>query len=157
MKARPRVETPVSAGGVVYQRNGGQLETVLCGRGQPLRWSLAKGTPDTGESLEQTALREVREETGLEVEMDGSLGSIDYWFADRGKGVRYHKTVHFYLMVPVGGSTEQHDPEFDVVRWFNAEEALNILAYPNEIAVVQRALTLIAERDGPDLSGGELV
>ena len=89
--------------------------------------------------------------------MDGSLGSIDYWFADRGKDVRYHKTVHYYLMVPVGGSTEQHDPEFDVVRWFNAKEALNILAYPNEVAVLQRALTLIAERDGPDSSGGELV
>lgn len=148
MKAKSRVETLVSAGGVVYQRNGGQLETVLCGRSQPLRWSLAKGTPDPGETLEQTALREVREETGLDVAIDGSLGSIDYWFADRGKDVRYHKTVHFFLMVPVGGSTEQHDPEFDVVQWFKTEEALDALAYPNEVNVLQRALDLIAERDG---------
>ena len=147
MKAKPRVETPVSAGGVVYQRNDGHLETVLCGRSQPVRWSLAKGTPDPGETLEQTALREVREETGLEVEIDGSLGSIEYWFADRSKDVRYHKTVHFYLMVPVGGNTDQHDPEFDVVQWFKTEDALNTLAYPNEVNVLQRALTLIAEKD----------
>lgn len=148
MNAKPRVENPVSAGGVVYQRNGDQLETVLCGRSQPVRWSLAKGTPDEGETLEQTALREVREETGLEVEISGNLGSIDYWFAGREKNVRFHKTVHFYLMVPVGGSTEQHDPEFDVVQWFKTEEALDLLAYPNEVNVLQRALTLIAEKEG---------
>lgn len=157
MKAKPRVENPVSAGGVVYQRKGGQLETVLCGRSRPVRWSLAKGTPDPGETLEQTALREVREETGLEVEIDGTLGSIDYWFADRERDVRFHKTVHYYLMVAVGGSTEQHDPEFDVVQWFKTEDALNTLAYPNEVKVLQRALTLIAERDGPGSPGGDLV
>ena len=148
MNAKSRVETPVSAGGVVCQMNGGRLETVLCGRSQPVRWSLAKGTPDDGETLEQTALREVREETGLEVEIDGALGSIDYWFADRGKDVRYHKTVHFYLMAPVGGATDEHDPEFDVVQWFDAEEALKTLAYANEVHVLQRALDLIAGRNG---------
>ena len=157
MKAKSRVETPVSAGGVVYRRNGGLLETVLCGRLQPVRWSLAKGTPDPGETLEQTALREVREETGLEVEIDGPLGSIDYWFADRGKNVRYHKTVHYYLMLAVGGDTDRHDPEFDVVQWFNAEDALESLAYANEAKVLQRAFDLIAQRGGPDSSGGEKV
>ena len=151
MNAKSRVETPVSAGGVVYQMNAGRLETVLCGRSQPVRWSLAKGTPDAGETLEQTALREVREETGLEVEIDGPLGSIEYWFADRGKDVRYHKTVHYYLMVPVGGATDQHDPEFDVVQWFDAEDALKNLAYANEVNVLQRALDLIAERNGANL------
>lgn len=148
MNAKSRVENPVSAGGVVCQTNSGRLETVLCGRSQPVRWSLAKGTPDEGETLEQTALREVREETGLEVEIEGSLGSIDYWFAARGKDVRYHKTVHFYLMAPVGGATDQHDPEFDVVQWFDAEDALKNLAYANEVNVLQRALDLIAERKG---------
>ena len=147
MNVKSRVENPVSAGGVVYQRNSGRLETVLCGRSQPVRWSLAKGTPDPGETLEQTALREVREETGLEVEINGSLGSIDYWFADREKDVRYHKTVHFYLMVPTGGATDQHDPEFDVVEWFDAQDALKTLAYANEVNVLKRALDLIEEQE----------
>lgn len=147
MNSKSRVENPVSAGGVVYQWNSGRLETVLCGRSQPVRWSLAKGTPDAGETLEQTALREVREETGLEVEINGSLGSIDYWFADRDKGVRYHKTVHFYLMVPIGGATDQHDPEFDVVEWFEAQEALKTLAYANEVSVLKRALDMIGRQE----------
>ena len=124
------------------------METVLCGRSEPVRWSLAKGTPDPGETLEETALREVREETGLEVQLDSSLGSIEYWFSDRGSEVRYHKTVHFYLMVPVGGDTAQHDPEFDVVQWFQVDEALEAMAYNNEADVLRRALAVITEREG---------
>ncbi len=150
MARRPgaRVESLVSAGGVVYRWVGGRIETVLCGLNTPVRWSLAKGTPDEGETLEETALREVREETGLEVTLDSTLGSIEYWFADRDSEVRYHKTVHFYLMKAVGGDTERHDPEFDVVRWFPFEEALRIAAYPNEAQVLRRALELISVGKG---------
>ena len=147
-KSRPQVKSLVSSGGVVYRETNGTPETVLCGRMEPVRWSLAKGTPDAGETLEETALREVREETGLEVEIEGSLGSIEYWFADRNLDVRYHKTVHFYLMAPVGGATDQHDPEFDVVQWFDVKDALKNLAYANEVNVLERALELIAEKDG---------
>ena len=147
-KARPRIKSLVSSGGVVYRQQNGSFETVLCGRSEPVRWSLAKGTPDPGETLEETALREVREETGLEVQLDSSLGSIEYWFSDRGSEVRYHKTVHFYLMVPVGGDTAQHDPEFDVVRWFPVDEALETMAYNNEADVLRRALAVITEREG---------
>ena len=147
-RARTRTKSLVSSGGVVYRQQNGSLETVLCGRSEPVRWSLAKGTPDPGETLEETALREVREETGLEVELDSSLGSIEYWFSDRGSEVRYHKTVHFYLMVPVGGDTAQHDPEFDVVQWFPVDEALEAMAYNNEADVLRRALAVITERKG---------
>jgi len=164
---RPRVEALVSAGGVVYRWVNGRIEAVLCGlagpagpgqsgpeegevsggaQGEKIRWTLAKGTPDPGETLEETALREVQEETGLEVELDASLGAIDYWFAARDSKVRYHKTVHFYLMSPVGGDTELHDPEFDVVRWFPADTALKALAYANEALVLRRALELISKR-----------
>ena len=144
---KTRIEEPVSAGGVVYRSVGGRLETVLCGRDNPVRWSLAKGTPDPGETMEQTALREVREETGLEVKIEEPIHSIDYWFADRESDVRYHKTVHFYLMTPIGGHTEQHDPEFDVVQWFPSDEALTTLAYANEAEVLRKALKLIALRE----------
>ena len=147
-KSRPRIKSLVSSGGVVYRQQNGSLETVLCGRSEPVRWSLAKGTPDPGETLEETALREVREETGLDVQLDSSLGSIEYWFSDRGSEVRYHKTVHFYLMVPVGGDTAQHDPEFDVVQWFQVDEALETMAYNNEADVLRRALAVITEREG---------
>ena len=145
-KSRPRVKSLVSSGGVVYRETNGVPETVLCGRSEPVRWSLAKGTPDAGETLEETALREVREETGLEVELDAPLGSIDYWFVDRQNDTRYHKTVHFYLMVPVGGDTDQHDPEFDVVQWFGVDDALAAMAYVNEAGVLRRALAIIKDR-----------
>lgn len=145
---KPRVEEPVSAGGVVYRLVDGQVEIVLCGRDSPLRWSLAKGTPDAGESLEETALREVREETGLEVRIEEPIKSIDYWFSDRDARTLYHKTVHFYLMATTGGATDQHDPEFDVVQWFPAGEALKILAYANETDVLKQALALISKRRG---------
>ena len=166
-KAKTRVETLVSAGGVVYRQREGCIETVLCGhwlvsnanqdgdgladsngaaRTEDVRWSLAKGTPDEGETMEETALREVREETGLEVQMQGPISSITYWLSDMYNAVRYHKTVHFYLMVPVGGDTEMHDPEFDVVRWFPMDEALKVLIYPNETAVMRQAEELINQR-----------
>ena len=144
-RKRPRIVEPVSAGGVVYRKVDGEIETVLCGRDNPVRWSLAKGTPDPGETLEQTALREVREETGLEVEIEEPIQSIDYWFSDRESDVRYHKTVHFYLMNTVGGDTNQHDPEFDVVQWFVFGEALQTLAYTNEADVLRKALELISQ------------
>ncbi len=127
--------------------NGGRAEL---SSGEEVRWSLAKGTPDAGETLEETALREVREETGLDVEMQAPIKSIDYWFADRAGDVRYHKTVHFYLMVPVGGDTSLHDPEFDVVEWFSSERALEVLQYANEVQVLRQALELISLRkEGP--------
>ena len=109
-------------------------------------WSLAKGTPDPGETLEETALREVREETGLEVDIAAPLGTIEYWFHRREFNVRYHKTVYFYLMVPVGGGIELHDPEFDVVQWFPSDEALQAMTYANESDLLRRALEVISER-----------
>ena len=145
-----RVKNAVSAGGVVYRRSTRGPEIALCGRSLPGTWSLPKGTPDTGETLEQTALREAQEETGLQVELEEHLGNIDYWFTDRSEESRYHKTVHFYLMLARGGSVDLHDPEFDTVRWFPAEEALKTLTYPNEAAVLRRALDRLERKRATD-------
>ena len=118
----------------------------LCGRRDPQRWSLPKGTPDEGESLEETALREVREETGLEVAIEEPIGNINYWFVIQRDRVHCHKTVHFYLMAHKGGGIEQHDPEFDEVRWFSSEEALRSLTYVNEAKLLEKALGIIEGR-----------
>ncbi len=142
-----KVKEPVSSGGVVYRRSDVGLEVVLCGREEPVRWSLAKGTPDPGETLEETALREVQEETGLEPVIEERIRSIDYWFSNKENGVRYHKTVHFYLMKCVGGDVNLHDPEFDVVQWFPYEQALDLLAYPNESDVLREAFNLITRQE----------
>ena len=145
-KPKRRVERHVSAGGVVYRIIDGEIEAVLCGRSDPLRWSLPKGTPDKGESLEETALREVREETGLEVVIEAALGNISYWFVTPDNKANCNKTVHFFLMGQVGGYTGQHDPEFDEVRWFPSRQALKSLAFANEANVLKRALDVINNR-----------
>ena len=139
----------MSAGGIVYRIVDGQIEAVLCGRRQPARWSLPKGTPDKGESLEETALREVREETGLEVAIEAAIGSINYWFVTPDDRVRCNKTVHFYLMAYKGGSTDRHDPEFDDVEWFPLEKAQKSVSYANEARMLDKALDMIRERALP--------
>ena len=113
-------------------------------RRHPKLWALPKGTPDAGETVEETALRETREETGLEVELEARLRSISYFFV-RGR-TRFHKTVHFFLMRPVGGDVSQHDHEFDEVRWFQLEEAIGIMTHPTERSVVEQAAGVIARR-----------
>ena len=146
---RRKVEKLVSAGGVVYRRVDGRIETVVCGRREPLRWSLPKGSPDEGETLEQTALREVREETGLEAEIEAPIGNINYWFVSPDNRSHFDKTVYFYLMAYRGGCTDRHDPEFDEVRWLPSDEAVKSLMYANEVRVLRMALDIIEKRVSP--------
>ena len=146
MAKERRTEYPVSAGGVVCRKGGEDVEVVICGRSNPPSWSLPKGTPNPGEVIEETAIREVTEETGLEVDLKDYIGSIDYWFVRPVDRVRCHKTVHFYLMYPKGGSISHHDPEFDVIQWVTAAYALKTLTHINEAHIVEKALSLVAEK-----------
>ena len=143
MRQNQRTEHLVSAGGIVYRQNTDMVEVVLCGRDSPETWGLPKGTPAPDETREQTALREVTEETGLEVVIDRYVGSIQYWFSRKAESTRYHKTVHFYLMSPDGGDMSRHDHEFDTVRWFPVAEALETLTYENEVKIVKKGVSLV--------------
>ena len=145
MSRRQRVEKLVSAGGVVFRDGEGGIQVVLCGRDSPPIWALPKGTPEPGETREQVALREVSEETGLEVQAESFIDSIDYWFVRPPDGVRCHKTVFYYLMSAKGGDISQHDREFDHVRWFPAGEALKVMTYGNEVKVVEKGLSMASE------------
>ena len=138
------VETAVSAGGVVFRRGERGNEVVVCGRDSDGVWGLPKGTPDKGESLEQTALREVTEETGLQVRVLKKIGVIEYWFAR--ERTRYHKWVHYFLMEATGGDTTQHDVEYDRVEWLPVEAALKRLTFKNEVEMVRQARKMAEAR-----------
>ncbi len=103
--------------------------------------ALPKGHPDPGESPEAAALREVREETGLDAEIRSSLGEVRYLYQRSGRTIA--KVVRFYLMDVVGGSLEDHDHEVEVVRWLPLTEAFSTLSYPGEREMVQRALAAL--------------
>jgi 8-oxo-dGTP pyrophosphatase MutT (NUDIX family) len=139
-----RTARATSAGGVVHRTVDGVIEILLVHRRTPVLWALPKGTPDAGETLDETAIRETREETGIDVAIEASLGSIRYFFV-RGT-TRFHKTVHFFLMRPIGGAIELHDEEFDEVRWAPVEEALALMNHATERSVVERAVASLEGR-----------
>ena len=145
--ARLRNARATSAGGVVVRTNGDRWELLL-GRRTLERdrviWSLPKGTPTADESLDQTAIREVSEETGLQVRVVAPLGEIHYWFVRR--GIRYSKTVHYYLMEPVGGDLREHDREFDAVAWSDFEALPELELFPTERDLIERARLRLADR-----------
>ena len=126
----------------------GRPQVLLVHRRSPRLWALPKGTPDSGETVEETALRETREETGLQVAIERRLQSIRYFFV-RGS-TRFHKTVHFFLMKPVGGGLEDHDAEFDEVAWVDLEEAMAILNHATERSVVEEAAALLTRASPSD-------
>ncbi|OGO53167.1 MAG: hypothetical protein A2Z32_10785 [Chloroflexi bacterium RBG_16_69_14] len=140
-----RTSTATSAGGIVVRYESGTPWLVVGSRRRERdgrTWTLPKGTPNAGESREETAVREVEEETGLKVRINSPLDSIEYTFVQSGR--RIHKTVHYFLMDPVGGDLAGHDHEFDEVRWIPFEAAATMLTFETERALVATA----AERLG---------
>lgn len=136
-----------STGGVVYRHDGEQVEVALILVGPRERWQLPKGTPAAGETPEQTALREVREETGLSTELQEQLDQIEYWFyANRaGRRVRFHKFVTFFLLRYLSGDVQDHDHEVLEARWFPIDQAVDLLAFESERAVLRLARDKIRE------------
>jgi 8-oxo-dGTP pyrophosphatase MutT (NUDIX family) len=134
----------VSAGGVVYRREVDGAEIALAARRTrrgDLAWGLPKGIIEDGEETEQTAVREAREETGLETQVEAPLGEISYFYV--WDGVRVAKVVHFFLLRQTGGDIEDHDFEMEEIRWFPVAEALRRATYKGEREVLGRAVKLL--------------
>ena len=161
---RNRPQHAFSAGGVVFRQvsaapldtsgqsallspiqiehaKAGEIEVILVGRSLSGIWSLPKGTPRKGETVEQVALREVNEETGLKTRILTNIGSIHYSFVRSNQ--RYEKEVRYFLMEPVGGDLSLHDAEYDEVRWFPLVEAYQRLTYESDSHILHQAEALI--------------
>ncbi|NKQ53276.1 NUDIX hydrolase [Amycolatopsis sp. K13G38] len=133
-----------SAGGLVVDAD--RRHAVLIGRLDrhgKLLWSLPKGHIEDGETVEQTAMREVKEETGISARVLSSLGTIDYWFVAERR--RVHKTVHHFLLEATGGELSDEDVEVTEVAWVPVAELENRLAYTDERALVRKARQLFED------------
>lgn len=147
--AGPRLRTvrETSAGGLVVSNIDGPADdrcAALIGRVDRrgrMMWSLPKGHIETGETVEQTAMREVAEETGIEGTVVASLGKIDYWFVSEGK--RIHKTVHHYLMRSIGGELSDADYEVAEVAWVPLSDLPKKLTYSDERRLARAAADVL--------------
>ena len=138
----------VSAGGVAFRWRNSEPEIAIVLMKPKLRWQLPKGIVDPGESPGATALREVREEAGIETDLLHLIETIEYWYRSTkyGKPVRFHKFVHFYLLEYKSGEVTDHDHEVEEARWVSLDTAIDMLAFKSERDVVEKARRMVSKR-----------
>lgn len=149
----PAIKIPVrdqeSSGGVVFRRDdaSARIEIAIISVGPQRRWQLPKGMVDAGEKPEVTAVREAREEAGVDTRVKSHVETIEYWYAglEGGIRVRFHKRVHFYLLEYISGDTRDHDAEVNEARWIPIEEAFSQLAFVGERRVVEKAKEMLKQ------------
>ena len=130
-----KTEHHLSAGGLMV--DGGRILLISTQAGR--RWQLPKGHIEPGETPEQAAVREVREETGVAGRVVASLPGIEYWFVEKGSR-RVHKQVEYFLLAYVSGDAADFDAgEVSGAQWFPWEEGIAKLSFDNERRVVQLA------------------
>ena len=130
MSKKPKI---VSAGGVVLRQHTSGLQVLLIHRDRYDDWSLPKGKRETDELLPETAVREIREETGVASRLDLRLPSVRY------KVSKGPKAVHYWRSEVVSQRPRRPDDEVSAVKWLPVEAALEKLTYPDERAVIEAA------------------
>jgi 8-oxo-dGTP pyrophosphatase MutT (NUDIX family) len=138
MKSR----SEISAGGIVYRHSNQTIEVLICKDAGYHRWILPKGLVRKHESYEETALREVREEVGVEARIVQALGEPEK-YVYTARNMRVFKSVYYFLMEYVSDSPWQRDAEMEEVKWVSLAEAIDLIAYPQTRALLKRCQTLL--------------
>ncbi len=127
-----------SAGGIVFNDNGQVLVTQ---HSQNKHWSFPKGLLDHPEqTMEESALREVKEEGGVEAEILGKVGYSKYVYIY--KGEKIFKIVTYFLMKYISGDPKDHDWEVEEAGWYSPEEALKQLSFSQDKVLLKKALEM---------------
>jgi 8-oxo-dGTP pyrophosphatase MutT (NUDIX family) len=140
---RRRTRDEHSSGGAVLDMRDGVPYVALIATRSSTRWGLPKGAVMDGETSEQAALREVKEETGLDAEIVRPLDTIEYYF--RAGDTLIHKRVDFYLMRYVAGDLVPQLSEVDDVKWIELREAIAIASFESERKLLESALLQLAD------------
>lgn len=144
----------VSAGGIVYRRRKGkepEILLILVPYSHGDTWTLPKGHVEKGETPEQAAEREVREETGIEAKVEMPLETVDYWFFSRSREKlrRVHKDVHQFLLRAIGGDVSDHNDEVLEARWVPVSGVEKKLSFESDKKALAKARRiLLAEGEG---------
>ncbi len=139
------IKNQVSSGGVIFKKTPDGVDVALVAVKGGTVWCLPKGVVEKGEKPEQTAVREVREETGLTGRALDKVGDITYWYYIKDDNTKCRKTVHFYLLEYLSGSTDDHNWEVDIAQWVPLNEAVQKVSYKGDREIVQKAREMILE------------
>jgi 8-oxo-dGTP pyrophosphatase MutT (NUDIX family) len=135
-----------SAGGVVFKNDGDTIQVVLISVSNGRVWTFPKGLIDSREKLRKTALREVREETGLTARIISEIGESSYWYEVKSENVKYNKSVRFFLMEFVTGDVADHDREVATAEWFLLDTVPDMLTFKGDRAIMEKASKMIKRR-----------
>src|SRR5581483_189301 len=133
-----------SAGGIVFKKNGEELEILVCQHSQHNEWVFPKGIigdKKKGKKKEDTAIREVEEETGVKGEIIKPVEPISYWYVF--EGVKIKKTVYYFIMKAVGGDITKHDMEMENVEWLPKDKVLERLTYKSDKEIWEKSKELV--------------
>ena len=142
------IKNRVSSGGVIFRKtstNGFEIALVAVKHGSI--WCLPKGIVEKGESPEEASVREVKEETGLSGRVIGKIGNISYWYFIKEENTKCRKTVHFYLLEYLGGSTLDHNWEVDNAVWVSLDEAVERVSYQGDRNIVKKAKEMLLKKN----------
>ncbi len=133
-----------SAGGLVYKKEKGELYILVSQHSQHLGWVFPKGLIGDhvkGEKKENTAVREVEEETGAKAEIAEAIKPVTYWYVLDGEKIK--KTVYYFIMKYKGGDISKHDHEMADVKWVENDKVAETLTYKSDKEAFREALPII--------------
>lgn len=128
-----------SAGGIIFDD---QKQVLICQPKDSKNWVFPKGTVDPGETSKQAAIREVKEETGVEAEIITKVGESKFYFTDKSKQ-KIFKVVFYFAMKYKSGNIKDHDREMQEVMWVSFDQAFEVLTFKNDTDLLTKALKII--------------